>query len=158
MNPHNPVNGALLNDVLQTARKHSLQLRFLNADTDDELDDAVSSAAKRGIGALVIASGSFFASRREQLVALVARHALPAIYSLREFVTAGGLISYGPSITDTYRELALYVGKILKGVRLGDLAVHEPTAFELVINLKTTQALHLTVPKSLRDQGAQLIE
>jgi len=127
------------------------------ASSDSEIDAALGSAAQRGIGALIVASDPFFASRREQLVALTAGRSLPAIYSLREFVANGGLISYGASITSTYRELGVYAGKILKGAKPADLPVEQSSVFELAINLKTAKALNLAVPESLRSR-AELID
>jgi len=130
----------------------------LKAGTDSEIDSAIAGPAERKIGALLVSADPLFLSRREQLVALVARYAIPAIYEWRQFAEAGGLMSYGIDLVDAFRQAGIYAGKILGGAKPGDLPVLLPTKFELVINLKTAKTLGLTVPNTMLVAADQVIE
>jgi putative ABC transport system substrate-binding protein len=158
VNPDNPGAEPMMRDVQEAARSKGLQLPILRASTESEIDAAFASLGHLRAGALLVANDPFFASRRDQLVALASRHAVPAMHEWRETVEAGGLISYGPSLAGVYRQLGIYAGKILKGARPADLPVEQPTRFELVVNLKTAQALGLTVPPSILARADEVIE
>jgi putative ABC transport system substrate-binding protein len=143
--------------VQEAARAKGLVLRILNASTESDIDTAFASLVDLQAGGLLVGDPTYFA-RREQIVALAARYAIPTIYDFPVYVAAGGLISYGTSPTDTYRNVGTYVGKILKGAKPADLPVQQPTTFELVVNLKTAAALGLTVPPSILARATEVIE
>ena len=151
----------LLRSRFETSRKRrakGVHLQILRAGTEAEIDSAFAALVQLRAGALVAATDPFFNSRREQLVALASHHAVPAIWEWREFVEVGGLISYGSSLTDMWRPVGIYVGKILKGANPADLPIQQPTKFELVINLKPAKALGLTLPQSLLAAADEVIE
>ena len=135
-----------------------LLVMVMKAASERELDDAFSAMAQAGVGALLVGGGPFFMSQRSRLVSLAARHAIPAIYDGRDHVEAGGLMSYGTSLTGAYRQAGLYAGRILKGAKTSELPVIQPTTFELVINLKTAKALGLTVPLIMQMTADEVIE
>jgi putative ABC transport system substrate-binding protein len=158
---HNPQNANAafqVPDLAAAARTMGLDLRFVTASSEHEIETAFANLAELRTGALVVASDPFFNSRRQQIVALAARLAIPAIFHQREFVLEGGLMSYGTSVADMYRRAAAYVGRILKGERPADLPVQQSTKVELVINLKTAKALGLTFPITLLGRADEVIE
>jgi ABC-type uncharacterized transport system substrate-binding protein len=158
VNPNNPNTERTIRDMEEAARAKGVQLNILKAGTESEIDAAFASLVQLPAGALVVAGDPLFITRREQLVALASRHAVPAIYAFREYAAAGGLISYGTSFTAAYRQLGAYAGKILNGTKPADLPVQQPTTFELVVNLNTAKALGLTVPPSILARADEVIE
>jgi putative ABC transport system substrate-binding protein len=158
VNPTSAVAERDIRNGLEAARAKAMQLQILKASTESEIDTAFATLVQTQAGGLVVSADAFFESRGEQLVALAARHAVPAIYPFREFVVAGGLISYGPSLASVRRQVGIYAGRILKGEKPADLPVQQPTRFELVINLKTAKTLGLTVPQSMLIRADDLIE
>jgi putative ABC transport system substrate-binding protein len=152
LNTNDPNAERFIREAQEAARAKNMELQILRVGTDNEIDGVFASQVHAG--ALVVA----LFRRREQLVALAARHAVPAIYPQREFVDAGGLISYGPSVSAAVRQLGIYTGKILKGTKPADLPVQQPTTFELVVNLKTAKALGLTIPPSILARADEVIE
>jgi putative ABC transport system substrate-binding protein len=158
VNPNNSNAARIIRDVQEAARAKAVQLHILRAGTHSEIAAAFSTLVQAHAGALVVGADPFFYSQRDQLLALAAHHAVPAIYDLREFAAAGGLISYGPSLAAAYREAGIYAGRILKGAKPADLPVQQPTTFELVVNLKTAEALGLAVPPSILARADEVIE
>jgi putative ABC transport system substrate-binding protein len=158
VNPSNQNTPRSIVDAQEAARAKGVQLQVLKAGTESEIEAAFTSLVQSQTGALVVGGDPFLSTRRDQLVALASRDTVPAIYLWREFAEAGGLLSYGPSIPDTYRVMGTYAGRILKGEKVANLPVQQPTRFELVINLKTAKALGLTVPPSILARATEVIE
>jgi putative ABC transport system substrate-binding protein len=148
----------LSRDVQAVARSVGLEIHVLRASTERDLESVFAGLSQLRVGALVIGADAFFNSRSEQLAALSLRYAVPAIYQYRPFVEAGGLMSYGGTITDSYREVGLYVARILRGENPADLPVQKFTKVELILNLKTARALGLTVPLTLLGRADEVIE
>jgi putative ABC transport system substrate-binding protein len=158
MNPNNPNGNLEMRAAEAAAASLGRQIVVLSASNEGELDAAFASMVQQQIGTLVGASDPFLFNRRDQIVSLAARHRIPAIYYLRDFAHAGGLMAYGNSLTDMYRLVGVYVGRILKGEKTSDLPVVQSTKFEFVINLKTAKALGLTVPFGLLNAADEVIE
>ena len=158
VNPSNPSTQGISGTMQEVARAKGVELQLLQATSENEIDAAFTTLAELRAGALIIDTDLFFFGRLKQIRALAARHSVPAMYYRREFVAAGGLISYGPSFLTAYREAGSYAGKILKGAKPVDLPVLQPTQFDLVINLKTAKALGLEIPPSLLARADEVIE
>ena len=158
VNPTNPAAELLIRDTQSAAQEKGLKLTVLKASTAEEIDAAFASLVQLQVGALVVDPDGFFNSRRAQLLALTSRHAVPTVYPRRRYVAAGGLISYGAVETAIPRQAGVYTGRILKGARPADLPVQQPTKFELVINLRTAQALGLTIPPLVLARADEVIE
>jgi putative tryptophan/tyrosine transport system substrate-binding protein len=157
-NPNNPESARQPAELQEAARAIGLQLVVLAATSPGEIDAAFTAMVQNRVGALVVGSDPFFFSRREQIVALAAEHAIPTIYAGRETAGADGLMSYGNSLTDAYRRAGIHIGRILKGAKPSDLPVDQATKFELIINLKTAKALGLEVPPTLLARADEVIE
>jgi ABC-type uncharacterized transport system substrate-binding protein len=159
VNPANVGRGALTRAELEpAARMLGLQVQFYNASTNPEIDAAYATLVRERPDALFVSSDTFFTGRRVQLISLAAHHALPATYSVREFVEAGGLMSYGTSLAAAFRQVGVYSGRILKGEKPADLPVVQASKFELIINLQTAKLLGLTVPPTLLATADEVIE
>jgi putative tryptophan/tyrosine transport system substrate-binding protein len=157
-NPDNANFQPLLPDIRVATAALKQRLEVLTARTENELDAAFATMAQGRVGALIVVPDPFLISRREQLVKLAARHAMPAMYPSRVFADLGGLISYGGSFLELYHQVGVYIGKILKGAKPADLPIYQSTKIELVINLKTAKALGLTVPVTLLTRADEVIE
>jgi ABC-type uncharacterized transport system substrate-binding protein len=158
INPGNPTSDSQIRDVQAAAHAIGVEPLILNVGSERNIDAAFASAVQQRVNAVIVGADSFFVSRRDQLVGLAARHAMPAVYFLREFADIGGLVSYGPSQTDAYRLAGGYAARILKGEKPADLPVVQSVKFELVVNLKTAKALGLTVPDNLLARADEVIE
>jgi putative ABC transport system substrate-binding protein len=158
LNPKSASSTHQLQEVEDAARTVYQKLLVRNASDDEELTTAFGSFVQERVSAVLMTSDPYFDTRRERLIAFAAQNRLPTIYQFREYAVSGGLISYGPRITDGYRQAGIYAGQILKGAKPGDLPVVQPTKFELVINLKTAKALGLTLPPSLLALADEVIE
>jgi putative ABC transport system substrate-binding protein len=157
-NPSFPGFEGQIRDVQEAAHAVGVQIHVLRASTDREIDAAFETVAQQRIAALAVGADPFFDTRRDKLVAMAARGAVPTMYHFREFAAAGGLVSYGVNITDVFREFGIYTGRILKGTKPADLPVLQPTKFEFVINLKTAKTLGLDVPPGLSARADEIFE
>ena len=158
LNPNNAPFEFQLKDIEEAARSTGQQIHVLHASTEQDIHTAFKDLARKRVQSLLVGGDPFFNGRREQLVTLAAHYSIPAIYELREFVTAGGLMSYGTNLPDTYRQIGIYTGRILKGEKPADLPVMQPTKFEFMINLKTAKVLALEVPPTLSARADEVIE
>jgi ABC-type uncharacterized transport system substrate-binding protein len=157
-NPNSPISQTERMDVLIAARTVGQRAIVLRASTEDDFEIAFATLVRERAGALLVTGDALFNSRRDRLIALAARHAVPTIHSEKPFVDAGGLMSYGANIAEAYRQVGVYSGRILKGERPADLPVMQPTKFDLVINLKTAKALGLTIPQSVLVRADEVIQ
>jgi len=158
LNPNRPDHTTQMNGVQEAARVIGQQIHVLLASNENAISAAFTTAMQIGAGAMLVAGDPFFNSMRDKIVALAARHSIPAIYEQREHALAGGLMSYGTNLTDGYRQAGIYTGRILKGEKPGDLPVVQATKFEFVINLKTAKALGIKVPPNLAAEANEIIE
>jgi putative ABC transport system substrate-binding protein len=158
VNPKNPSTQVFIGDVREAAAMIKARVHFFHITNAREIDDAFAALVERRLGALLMASDPFFTNHRDRIVALAARHALPAIYTFREFVADGGLMSYGAPLTEVYRQAGLYTGRVLKGEKPADLPVLQPTTFEMVVNLKAAKAQGIAVPPNLLARAEEVIE
>ena len=158
INPTYPTAEADIRDTEAEAAKSKLNLVVVTASTEADLNKAFDILNQKKVGALIVGADPFFNNRRQQLIVLAARHSLPTVYELREYVTGGGMSSYGTSITEAYRQAGTYVGRVLKGAKPADLPVLQSAKFELVINLKTAKGLGLSIPDKLMALADEVIE
>jgi putative ABC transport system substrate-binding protein len=158
LNPNFAQAPVQLQQIEHAARSIDQRITVANVSTDEGLEAAFPAFTRQSVGALLVAADPYFDTRREQIVALAARHRLPAIYQFREYAVAGGLLSYGVSITDAYRQYGVYTARILKGAKPADLPVLQPTKFETVINLKTAKALGVKISDNLLSLADEVIE
>lgn len=158
VNPGGTVVQSMVQESEQAARSLGVRLLVVKAQAESEFEAAFASLLQQRADALVVLNSAFFNSRRDQLVALAARHRLPTVYEFREFALAGGLMSYGTDLGAMYRQIGVYTGRILKGAKPGDLPILQPTQFQLVVNLKTARALGLTIPQALLLRADEVIQ
>ena len=158
VNPDNPVSESELEEVQEVSRVQGREIFGLRARSEHEIGAAFATLIQHRVGGLLVSSDSLFFARRDQLVTLAARHAVPAIYPVREYAAAGGLMSYGTRLSDAYRQVGIYTGRILKGEKPGDLPIVQASKVELVVNLKTAKGLGLTIPPTLLARADEVIE
>jgi putative ABC transport system substrate-binding protein len=158
INPNYSASDTQLRDVQEAAPRLGVELAVVRANTENELDTAFATLVQYRAGALLVCAAPFFNTRRQQLIVLAARHAIPAIYEWRDFAVAGGLMSYGTHLAEAYRQAGVYVARILKGDKPADLPVVQSTKFEFVINLSTAKALGIDVPPTLSARADEVIE
>jgi putative tryptophan/tyrosine transport system substrate-binding protein len=158
VNPNNGYSEPMIRDVEEAASAKGIQLKILKASTESEIDAAFATIANLHVDGLVIGDDPFFVAQQKQLVALATRYLIPTTYQFREFAAAGGLVSYGPSLSAAIRQAGVYAGKIVKGAKPADLPVVQPTKFELVVNLRTAKALGIDVPPMLLARADEVIE
>jgi putative ABC transport system substrate-binding protein len=158
VNPNTVFTDAVVKELQASASALGLSIEILHAGTGREIDAAFANLVQKPGGALLVGPDAVFVSRRAQIVTLAARHALPAIYYTRDFAEIGGLMSYGPNLADVYRQVGIYVGRVLKGEKPADLPVVQPTKFELIVNLNTARALDISIPSTLLALADEVIE
>jgi putative ABC transport system substrate-binding protein len=158
VNPSNPSAPLYASEASTAAKTLGIAIRVLDASTERDLDEIFASLPKVGVSGLAVPAEPFFDSQRDRIVALAARYGVPAIYGLREYAVAGGLMSYGTSLPDTYRRAAIYVGRVLKGEKPANLPVVQPTKYDLVLNMKTAKTLSLSIPEQLLALADEVIE
>jgi putative tryptophan/tyrosine transport system substrate-binding protein len=158
LNPNFPPAARQLEELEKAAQTIGQQLFIRKASNDTELNASFASLIQNGVGALLVAADPYFDTQRDRIITFAAQNRLPTMYHFREFAVAGGLISYGPNVTDAYRQAGIYAGRILKGTKPANLPVLQPTKFEFVINLKTAKALGLTIPAGLISFADEVIE